>query len=380
MSSLATTIVATNTAVANEDEQESEEEKVQDLIDFTIDDLASRANAVHLFVQKAETVPPKDISWTRLAKIQESFDEQREKITSSQKHFISQNEVHSSVKKLAGTEHFERSATAMAGANAAILHKLSLEIINGKTEAQPVLDELDDFFPGIFRRHGTADDSWSDYDIAFRIRCLVLAHDIKTKTNTSPTLLAANLFCDSDAVDEIKNAQRQVQRARELLQNGPYQEIGSTHPLNADELMQRHAENMQFLCTKLSQKNRSDNVRALEDAYPPMDLWKDLSQWADDVYQKSRENPKKKKGKAPVYLTQASQGSRQKPAATSAASSQMPFRPSIGNEPRGTGPRSQSQLGAANGSQGSRRFVPEDDSDSEGDEIDQPIVRTGAPT
>ncbi|ETS84874.1 hypothetical protein PFICI_02899 [Pestalotiopsis fici W106-1] len=380
-SSLAATAAATAAAAAaNEASQESEEDQVQDLIDFTIHDLASRSNALHQFLQKVEAVSPNEISWARLAKIQESFDEQRQKITSSEKYFISQNEVHNSVKKLAGTEHFERSAVAMALANTALLRKLSLEIINGKLEPQLVLEELDDFFPGIFRRQVTADDSLSDYDKAFRIRCLVLAHDITTKTKTSPTLLAAQLFCDPDAVDEIKDAQRHVQTARELLQNGPYQEIGSTSPANMHELKQKHAENMAFLCTKLSQKSRAENVRALENAYPPMDLWKDLSEWAGEVYQRSRESPEKKKGKAPVYIAQASQGSRPKPAAASAASSQIPFRASARNETRTMAPASQTQSGAANGSQGNRRSVPEDESDSEGDELDQSIVRTGAPS
>lgn len=348
--------------------EEAQEDRFQDVIDFTIHDLASRAERLHDFVKKAELSPPAEISWPRLEKIQESFDEQRQKLTSSKKHFINPRELHGFLDDLKHSEHAEQALTTLTLANTALLRKLALEISNGKKESQPVLEELDDCFPNIFKSPESAEDPISEYDLSFRIRCIILANEVKTNTDMSPILIAADLFCDPDAVAEIKEAQKQIKAAKELLTEGPHLDIGQAHTAaNGDELNRKHAVNMQTLCTRLSQKTRAENVRALEAAYPQKLLWEDLAEWAGERYQKNLAGPVKDKGKAPMYLSQATQGSRQNPAAASARSSQ------VLSQANG------SRFRASNGRGDDDHLIDlSRDSDSDAEE-EESIVRTGAP-
>ncbi|KAI4591497.1 hypothetical protein KJ359_013310 [Pestalotiopsis sp. 9143b] len=349
-------------------DEEAQEDRLQDVIDFTIHDLASRADRLHDFVKKAELSSPAEISWPRLEKIQESFDEQRQKMTSSKKHFIDPRELHGFLDGLKRSEHAEQALTTLTLANTALLRKFALEISNGKKESQSVLEELDDYFPNMFKSPESAEDPLSEYDLSFRIRCLILANEVKTNTDMSPILLAADLFCDPDAVAEIKETQKQVKAAKELLTEGPHLDIGQAHTAaKGDELNRKHAVNMQTLCTRLSQKNRTENVRALEAAYPEKLLWEDLAEWAGERYQKNLAGPVKDKGKAPMYLSQATQGSRQNPAAASARSSQ------VLSQVNG------SRFRASNGRGDDDRVIDlSRDSDSD-EEEEESIVRTGAP-
>lgn len=289
-------------------------------------------------------------------------------MTSSKKHFIDPRELHGFLDGLKRSEHAKEALTTLTLANTALLRKIALEVSNGKRESQPVLKELDDYFPNMFKSPESAEDPYSEYDLSFRIKCLVVANEIKTNTDMSPILIAADLFCDPDAFAEIKDAQKQVKAAKELLTEGPHIEIGQSHTeANADELNRRHAVNMQTLCARLSQKNRAENVRALEAAYPEKLLWEDLAEWAGERYQKNLAGPGKDKGKAPMYLSQATQGSRQNPAAASARSSQ------VLSQANG------SRFRASNGRGDDGHLIDlSRDSDSD-EEEEESIVRTGAP-
>ncbi|KAK9777315.1 hypothetical protein SCAR479_06044 [Seiridium cardinale] len=362
-----------------------EEDSFQEIIDFTLPDLATWAGRIYNDVVKAESAPADQLSWNRLALIERKFNELRQKITSVKTFFINPKDLNELFSGIHDTGHLDFVSRTLASANTALLLKLILKITHGKQKVQPVLEELNAFFPGGFRICPDEELSayaLSDYEITYPIRCLVLADRIREYGQLSPTVLAAELFCAGETP-------KQVKIAKEMLLNGPYELGGTDDDLEAggetaEKLAEVHSHNMKDLYATLSHKSRLDIIRSLEEAHPIQDILKDLSDWAHEAYKTEQKNAVDEKARTPVPMASPAQTEPrlgQDPPASSvpppnAASRSAARSGSVDQAKTGRGDASESLFVDSN--QLEPAADPEAESESESEqEQDEPIVRTG---
>lgn len=295
------------------------EDSLQEIIEFTLPDLETWAGRIYDVVVKAQSAAPDKHSWNRLALVEKNFNENRQKIASPERYFIHLSDIYNSVRPIEQTEHFEFAANIICSANTALLLKLALQLKHGgkQIKMQNMLDELDTAFPGMFEsssRRRTSEERLLAYDRAFRIRYCLLAENIRSRNETSPAILAAELFCSGQPPEQVK-------QARQMLLQGPYEPLGGFVLGKSADLAARHSNNMEELCSViLSQEDRTELAIALADAYPVQDLWDELTQWAHETFQSihgSMDDGNNKTHAAYSQPISGGQGSSQNPAASS---------------------------------------------------------------
>ncbi|KAI1870816.1 uncharacterized protein JN550_004962 [Neoarthrinium moseri] len=353
-----------------EDEDEAEAVSWQDILEIVIPSIENYSARLYDHLQK-EAAPSRDRSWwNRLRFLENLFKEQHNRLGPA-KPFIDPSDIIGSFPGIDHEEEFDNASQAMLSTNLILLAMYAAQIGDRKTQAEPVLEELNESFPMLFAMPQAPYENNDLYDMAFRIRCCLLTEQIRQpQSSQSPAILAVQSFCSDEPP-------RLVKQARDMLLNGPYEPVGAVPVNQDDDVSEEHSRRMQDLCDRLSQRERGEILKILEEAYPMGELLTELGTWALKTYKALKQQPKIEKGKAPARSAQDAQPPRDPPEPAPLEPTKGPARKTSTAEQR----RDRSAV-----DEEESLFVADDDAgmsehDDESDfEPDEPIVRTGART
>ncbi|KAH8661859.1 hypothetical protein BX600DRAFT_512759 [Xylariales sp. PMI_506] len=277
--------------VADDELYEAGTVTIEDMTDMILPSMLQYTSKIYKHVSTLEDSTPKRSWWRRLHFIDQHYAPARHVFVSDGEPFISPSDFERAWPGPEESKSFYAAQDIIRTANLVSLIKTAILVPNGLDQPDVVFRRLNNYFPQVFMANSTLNlrEIEESYDLAFRIRACLLAELMRQDDRQNAPTLAAGLFCQGVAP-------RTAKKAKELLQNGPYQSFSSIDVNNAGDLSKVHSARMVDLIACLSHKDKGENLRVLEEAYQPANLLDSLADWARRIYKQLKTDTRGKVG------------------------------------------------------------------------------------
>ncbi|KAK7750464.1 hypothetical protein SLS62_007654 [Diatrype stigma] len=244
--------------------------RLQALLEIGVPEILRLSENIHAQMKSIGDDLPSTADLMRLEMIKLSFDTWRNMLAKDDVMFINLEQT--------PFNHIGDDATSWANAERALcsvnLVSLLMAILKakqGKADVASLIHELDDAFPVLFVP-ATQEHIDETFDLAFRIRCCVLAESLAGSPQGSALYLAANTFCEQAHVD--------AESAQEILEAGPYRQLANVN-LNEDSAPREvFHKRLRQLLSQTSHGGEPEFRAFLDETYPQETLTSDLKTWA----------------------------------------------------------------------------------------------------
>lgn len=247
------------------------EARLQALLEIGVPELLRLSGSIHAQLKAMGDDLPSTADLMRLDMIKLSFDTWRNMLAQDDVMFI--NLKQTPFNRIGGDDVASRAnaETALCSVNLVSLLTAILKAKQGKADVVLLLQDLDDVFPMLFVPT-TQERNNETFDLAFRIRCCVLAESLAGSSQDSALYLAANIFCEKAHVD--------AESAQETLEAGPYRQLANVN-LNEDGTPREvfHTRLKQLL-SQMSHGGEPEFRAFLDETYSQETLTADLKTWA----------------------------------------------------------------------------------------------------